>query len=80
MNDYVYFASTYGSCSYGSGSYDNATCATGTASNGSNGGVLTNTGFDILLGVTIACAIIFVALVVRFWRRKPKAAPPAASE
>jgi len=67
----------YGGCEYGSSSYQNSTCQTGAASGsaaggGSNsaaGGILTNTGFDLLLAGTLAVTIIFVALLVRFWKR-----------
>lgn len=69
-----YFAQTYGGCAYSSSTYQNGSCSAGTstgtsASTGSSGGLLTNTGFDIALAVTIACTIIFVALLVRFWKR-----------
>jgi hypothetical protein len=71
------FASTYDSGAYGAGAYETSTTTAGggtTSSGGTTAGggsVLTNTGFDIALIVTLACALIFVALVVRFWR-KPK--------
>lgn len=63
----VYGGGNYDSAAYGSGS------STGTSTTTSSGGTLSNTGFDILLIASIACAIIFVALVVRFWKR-PKVA------
>lgn len=76
------FASAYGSCAYGSGQFDNATqtCATGTSggTGGSGGGVLTNTGFDILLVATLACVVVLTAVVVRFVRRPAKKATPEA--
>ena len=65
MKNY-YFASTYGSGNYNSSSYNGAT--------GTSTGTLTNTGFDVLLAVTLACLIIFVALIARFWHSKPKTA------
>lgn len=73
----IYFAQTYGACSYGGSSYQNSGCQTAatTPANGSgssSASPLTNTGFDILLVATIACALIFVALIVRFWRRPKK--------
>jgi hypothetical protein len=82
MNYKTYFASAYGSCAYGNGQFDNATqtCASGTAggAGASGGGVLTNTGFDILLVATLACAIALTAVVVRFVRRPAKKAAPEA--
>ncbi|MET1033368.1 MAG: hypothetical protein ABWX94_02625 [Candidatus Saccharimonadales bacterium] len=34
-------------------------------------GTLANTGIAVIALVTVACLIIFVALLVRVWRRKP---------
>ncbi len=66
-----FFASTYGSGSYNNSSYNGATqTTTGTGTDAASGGLLANTGFDVLLVVSLACFILFVALVVRFWKRK----------
>lgn len=59
---------TSGGSSGGSGT---TSTSTGGGSSSSQGGVLTDTGFDVIAAVTLACAIIFVALIVRFWKRKP---------
>ncbi|HSW74389.1 MAG TPA: hypothetical protein VLG16_00820 [Candidatus Saccharimonadales bacterium] len=74
-HSYTIFAQAYGQGSYGNCTYNDATTctssgsgSTGTASG--SGGTLTNTGFDILLVVTVACALIFIALVARLWRKK----------
>lgn len=65
------FAQAYGSGAYGSSTYQDGTVGSGTgAAVGSGAGGLTNTGFAVILVATIACFIIFSALVVRFWRRK----------
>jgi hypothetical protein len=66
------FGSTYGSNTYNSSTYGGST-QTSTGSNGSGGagGLLANTGFDVLVAVTLACAIIFAALLVRLLKRKP---------
>ncbi len=69
-----YVAQSYGSGAYNSSTYQNGTTTASTApgpnnSSGTTGSTLTNTGFDIALIVTIACTVIFVALVVRFWKR-----------
>jgi hypothetical protein len=58
-----YLASVYGSGSYDSSNYNGA----GT----SNGSLLTNTGFDLTLIVTVACLLACTALIVRVWKRKP---------
>ena len=77
-------AYTYDSGSYGASTYERSTTAqTGATSGGGTssaaGGVLTNTGFDILLAATLACAIIFVALLVRFWKR-PRTNTPSEGD
>lgn len=70
-------ASTYGCGTYGSGTYENNACASTTAGGSTgSGSVLTNTGFDLLLVATLAVTIIFIALIVRFWKR-PNKKPPA---
>ena len=73
---YYFFASTYGSGTYNTDVYNgSATTGTSTGSGGGSsagGGVLTNTGFDVILAVTVACVIVFAALVVRFWKRPAK--------
>jgi hypothetical protein len=76
---------------YGSGNYDysvyngasSATTGTGTTATtttvtatGGSAGLLTNTGFDILLTSTLACLIIFTALMIRFWKRTKMATEP----
>jgi hypothetical protein len=58
----AYGAGTYDSCTYG------GKC-TGTASTSGNG-LLANTGLVVAIIITAACFIIFLALLVRFWRAK----------
>lgn len=68
-----YFASVYGA-----GNYNESVYSTGTdtpTSTSGNSGVLANTGFDLILGVTIASVIIFTALIVRFWKKPAKRQP-----
>jgi hypothetical protein len=77
------FGYVYGSGNYNSSTYSYTTCtnASGaTVSCGSSSGVLTNTGFDILLASTLACVIIFSALMIRFWKRPKKATVPVESD
>ena len=65
---HYYLASTYGSNNFGTCTYDsNGACTTTGAS---SGGSLVDTGTFVLGFVTIAAVIIFVALVVRIWKRK----------
>lgn len=73
MPSYMYsiFAQAYGEGAYGSSTYQNGTVTSTTTSGGTNG-TLTDTGFDVLLIATVACVVIFVALLVRFWRRPAK--------
>jgi tellurite resistance protein TehA-like permease len=60
----VYNGSAYGATSYGS------SATTAPAKNGASvSGTLSNTGFDILLVGSLACFIIFIAVMVRFWHR-----------
>lgn len=74
---YTFFAQAYGEGTYSACTYNDATSCTSTgtsgASNTSGSGTLTNTGFDILLIITVACTLIFTALIVRLWRKKNRA-------
>jgi hypothetical protein len=45
------------------------TGSTVAASTATNKGVLTDTGFDLLLIGSLAAAIICIALIARFWKR-----------
>jgi hypothetical protein len=73
-----YFADVYGHSTYGSCDYNQTNCSTaagGSTGSGSGSGGLVDTGMAIAVIVTAACLIIFVSLLVRFWRRparKPK--------
>jgi hypothetical protein len=80
---HLYFASTYGSGTYDSTTY-NGSSTVSLASTGSNkgnssgqtgntsaGGSLTNTGFDLVLIASLACVIMFVALIVKLWHKSP---------
>jgi hypothetical protein len=69
-----YFAQAYGQSAYSSSTYNGQnTTATGSAANGStSGGLLTNTGFDVAVVVTVACVAVFAGLVVRFWKKPTK--------
>ena len=83
MQYHYFLASTYGSGTYNTDVYNGSTStgtSTGTGSGSSSGGVLTNTGFDIAAAVTLACVIVFVALVVRFWKRPAKQAAEAVAD
>jgi hypothetical protein len=80
-NHYYLLAQVYGGGSYDSSTYAN-TAASGSSSGGSSSsaaggvsggkGVLTDTGFDLLLVATLAFTLIFIATIVRFWKRPKK--------
>lgn len=72
-DNHFYFAQAYGAGTYSSCNYNNSTsCTTNSSRSSSSSGTLTNTGTMVLLVVSIACLIIFAALIVRFWRRPKK--------
>lgn len=78
---FVQFAAAYSEGTYGSSVYSCAdstdvdcTTAAGGGTAGSSGGGpggLADTGVMLVAFATVACLIIFVALIVRIWRRKP---------
>lgn len=70
----AYGSGTYSSCAYSEGGAATGACATSSAgpvTSPDGGGLLANTGIAIIFIVTVACLLIFAALVVRMWRRKP---------
>ncbi len=71
---FLQFAQTYGEHAYGECSYNQTTGTCGVAGTGSTpaSGGLVNAGFIVAVIVTLACLVVFVGLLVRFWRR-PKA-------
>src|SRR5437868_4410853 len=75
------FGDTYGCSSYGSGAYkSNSTCGATTASSGSgSSGGLVNTGIAVSLIVGLACLLLLVAILIRFWRRPAKLAAEQVS-
>jgi len=85
MQYYVpYFAQAYGEDAYGAGSYScteeqeaSGVCTVAGTGSGSDPGGLITTGTAVLVLVTAACLIMFVALVVRIWSR-PKPVPQEA--
>jgi hypothetical protein len=89
MKTSYYFAQAYGEGKYGSGTYSctqqqqdqgicTMTAATGTGNNNGSGG-LTNTGIAIVAIVSVACLLMFVAMIVRIWRRPRLVAQSAAA-
>ena len=70
---YVNFAQAYGQGTYSSCSYNDSTSCTtsgsGTSGSGTSNGGLADTGLAIAVIVTLACLIVFVAMMVRIWRR-----------
>lgn len=82
---YTIFGATYNCGAYGASTYQNNSCGTttpttgGTTGGASGGGTtgssgtLTNTGFDIAVTITIASVILLAAVLVRYFKRAPKA-------
>ena len=71
---YTYkFGTTYNCGAYGAGSYNETNCQTNTGTNGNSGG-LADTGYDIIIPVALAGALIIagVILLVRKLLRKKK--------
>lgn len=82
----LYFAQAYGEGTYSDGLYSctneqiaNGTCAAAAGSTDGSGSGLADTGLAVLVIVTLACLVMFVALIVRIWRR-PKLVPQTVEE
>lgn len=81
-----YFAQAYSAGNYNTLNYQDTSSSGGTTGGTGTtgttggttgtGGVLTNTGFDIALISSIACLLIFAALVIRFWKRPARDVTP----
>jgi hypothetical protein len=79
-------ASTYSSSNYDGSTY-NGSSTTSTTTSSLAGGSLADTGTVVIAFVTVACLVIFVALLVRLWKKKPSQtgqvtsplAPPAVT-
>jgi ABC-type multidrug transport system permease subunit len=73
-----HFADTYGSGAYGSGVYScDGTTTTADCASGSGSNTLVNTGIAVGAVVGLACLVLVVTILVRFWRRpaQPVAEP-----
>ena len=78
---YYYLAQAYGRGVYNSATYSCTTeqqqagqctaAATTTSGSSGNSGTLANTGIAALTFVSIAALVIFIALLIRVFRRKP---------
>lgn len=76
----INFAQAYGQDNYGDCQYNDTTACTtsgggntgGGTGGTASGGQLTDTGFAIVAIVTLAAALVLVAIVVRVWRRSTK--------
>lgn len=81
---YTYLAQAYGNGDYGNNNYGGSTTsntsagAGGTTGSGNSGSPLANTGLAIAVIVTLACLILFAAVLVRWWRR-PRTVPATIS-
>lgn len=72
LNGFTIFAADYDCNAYGSSTYSNADCNT-TANTPSGGGLLSDTGYNVIIPVALGLAIIFasiVLLVTRFLRHR----------
>jgi hypothetical protein len=63
-----HFADAYGTSAYGTCPYNSAATCSATSSNSG----LVNTGIAVGMVVGVACLILLIAILVRFWRRSPK--------
>lgn len=76
MRYLVNFGQVYGESAYNSSTYQNGTTqstqVSGSGSVAGSSGTLVNTGFAIVLAVTVACFILFVVALVHFLRRPAK--------
>jgi len=79
------FADAYGANNYGNGTYacnsqqtSGTGCAAGTSTGGSSSSPLANTGILVALIVGVACLLLLIAVLVRFWRRPAKKAQEPA--
>jgi hypothetical protein len=70
----MFFATLLGylAQAYGAGAYNNSNYQGG-STGGNFNGLLTNTGFDLLVVASIACLLVFLALLIRFWKRPSRA-------
>jgi hypothetical protein len=77
---YTRFADVYGSNAYSDGTYacnmqthTGTGCTAGSSTGGgSSSNPLANTGVLVALIVAVACLLLLVAVLVRFWRRPAK--------
>lgn len=75
--DSAYGNGTYSGCDYGGTS---TSCSTSGGGSGSTStGSLANTGIAIVGVVSLACFLIALAFIVKFWRRK-RATQPVMQE
>jgi hypothetical protein len=79
MNTYTTqftFGDVYGAGTYDNGTYSSAasttTTGTGITGTSTNTGTLADTGTAVIVFITLACVIIFAALVIRMWRKPTK--------
>jgi hypothetical protein len=68
----LYLGQAYGQGAYNTNDYSCATTQQSTNTCTTTNSSLVNTGIVVASFVTLACLIIFISLIVRFWRRKSK--------
>lgn len=67
----VYLADAYSDSAYGACAYSSSTTCS-TASGPGTSSTLANTGIAVTGIVTVACLLLLLGVVVRFWRRPVK--------
>ena len=63
----IFAASTYNDSIYNGGTYNQGSTTSNTSS-----GLLTNTGLDIAVIVTLSSILLLSALIVRIWKRNAR--------
>lgn len=64
FNTFTIFAADYDCNAYGAGTYNNTDCVTGTPGTSNPGGSLSDTGYNIILPVALALALILAAIIL----------------
>lgn len=75
FSNIVHFAANYDCNAYGSGIYNNDDCSTVATTEPVNTGFLSNTGYNIIIPVALAIALIIAAAILFFkkaMRRRKK--------
>jgi hypothetical protein len=83
MNSMHYLASAYGAGSYDTTTYNGSPTGSSTTPSTNTthtSGSLADTGTAIVVFVTIACLVIFAALVIRLWHKPHRSSTTIAGQ